>query len=94
MRYRRDLQRLGALKVTTPSGVSVPLSAVADIVIAEGPSALDRLNRDRRATIGANLPPGVALGTATARFKEITDGVELPASVRIAEAATPRSSRN
>ena len=56
-----------------------------DVRIAEGPSMVDRLNRERRATIGANLPVGVALGTASARFKEITDSVELPPSVRVAE---------
>ena len=82
---REDLSRIAALKITTASGASVPLNAVADIAIAEGPSLVDRLNRERRATIGANLPVGVALGTASARFKEIADGVDLPASVRIAE---------
>ena len=83
---RADLGRIAALKITTATGAAVPLSAVAEITIAEGPSTVDRLNRERRATIGANLPVGVALGTATARFKEITDSVELPASVRVAEA--------
>jgi len=82
---RNDLARIGALRVVTASGATVPLSAVADIAIAEGPSVVERLNRDRLATIGANLPVGVALGTATARFKEITDSVTLPPSVRIAE---------
>ncbi|MDR0808798.1 MAG: efflux RND transporter permease subunit [Gemmobacter sp.] len=82
---RGDLARLAALRVPTASGASVPLSAVAEIRIAEGPSAVERLNRERRATIGANLPVGVALGTASERFKQITEGVDLPASVRIAE---------
>jgi multidrug efflux pump subunit AcrB len=82
---KTDLARLGALKVPTSGGGVVPLSAVADISVSQGPSAIERLNRDRLATIGASLPPGVALNTATARFKEITDSVELPASVRIAE---------
>ncbi len=83
---KQDLARLAALRVPTNAGTSVPLNAVADVTIAEGPSLVDRLNRERRATIGANLPVGVALGTATARFKEITDSVELPAGVRVAEA--------
>ena len=83
---RADLGRIAALKITTATGATVPLGAVAEITIAEGPSTVDRLNRERRATIGANLPVGVALGTATARFKEITDSVQLPASVRVAEA--------
>ncbi len=82
----QDIARLGALKVITASGQAVPLKAVADIFVGEGPNAIDRLDRERRATIGANLPPGVALGTATARFKEIVASVELPQSVRVAEA--------
>jgi multidrug efflux pump subunit AcrB len=82
---RQDLARIGALRVPTAAGGSVPLSAVATIAIAEGPSSIERLNRERLATIGANLPPGVALGDATARFNEIVATVELPPGVRIAE---------
>ncbi len=82
---KSDLARLSALNITTATGATVPLSAVAEIVIAEGPSTIKRLNRERIVTIGANLPEGVALGTASARFKAITDSVELPPSVRVAE---------
>ena len=83
---KADIDRIGALRVTTASGASVPLNVVADVAVAEGSSSIERLNRERIATIGANLPEGVALGTASARFKELTDAVELPPSVRIAEA--------
>jgi multidrug efflux pump subunit AcrB len=82
---RSDIARLGALKVNTANGGTVPLSAVADVRIAEGPSKITRLNRERNATIGANLPVGVPLGVAAARFKEIVDGVELPPTVRVLE---------
>jgi multidrug efflux pump subunit AcrB len=82
---KSDLERLRALRVPTAAGTTVPLASVADVVLSEGPSSIDRLNRERKVTIGANLPVGVALGTATARFKELVDGVELPASVRVAE---------
>ena len=82
---RQDLARIGALRLTTATGATVPLAAVADIALADGPSTVERLNRERLATIGANLPPGVALNTATDRFNEIVAGVTLPASVRVAE---------
>ena len=82
---RGDLARIAALRVPTATGASVPLSAVAEVTIAEGPSVVERLNRERIATIGANLPPGVPLGVATARFNEIVAGVDLPEGVRIAE---------
>ena len=83
---RTDLARIAALRVPTASGGAVPLAAVADIRIGEGPATVKRFNRDRRVSIGANLPVGVALGTASARFKEITEEVTLPASVRVQEA--------
>ena len=92
---REDLSRINALRITTASGATVPLSAVADIAIAEGPATVQRLNRERLATIGANLPVGVALGTASARVNEVVFGdpangieplVKLPPGVRVAEA--------
>ncbi len=82
---RQDLSRIGALRLTTARGGTVPLLAVADIELADGPSTVERLNRERLATIGANLPVGVALNTATERFNEIVASVELPATVRVAE---------
>ncbi|MBC7138109.1 MAG: efflux RND transporter permease subunit [Defluviimonas sp.] len=85
-RIKDDLASIGALRVPTATGGSVPLNAVADITVSQGPSAINRLNRERRATIGANLPQGVALESASARFREIADAVELPAGVRIEEA--------
>ena len=83
---RGDLARIAALKLNTSTGAVVPLAVVADVAIAEGPSTVNRLNRERRATIGANLPVGVALGTATERFNEIVAMVELPPGVRVQEA--------
>lgn len=82
---REDLTRIAALRIPTATGATVPLSSVADIAIAEGPSVVKRLNRERRATIGANLPVGVALGTASARFKEIAASVDMPPTARLEE---------
>ncbi len=82
---RSDANKIGVLRVPTNNGGSVPLSAVADIRIAEGPSKIDRLNRERKASIGANLPVGVALDTATAKFREVANSIDLPAGVRVAE---------
>jgi multidrug efflux pump subunit AcrB len=88
---REDIDRIAALKIQTATGASVPLSVVADISIADGPATVKRLNRQRVATIGADLPPGVALDTATAAFRDIVFGneakglapLELPASVKV-----------
>jgi len=88
---RQDLARLDALKVPTASGGTVPLSAVADVVMADGAAQIKRLNRQRVATFGGDLPPGVALDSAAAEFQAIVfgdaargiDPLPLPASVTV-----------
>lgn len=81
---RTDLRNIAALRVTSTSGVSIPLTAVADIGFGEGPSSIDRYDRVRRATIGADLKRGFELGTAQERFHEIVKEVGLPDGVWIA----------
>ena len=82
---RRDLAAIRALKIQTASGAAVPLSSVADIDYSEGVSSIKRNNRNRVVTIGANLPPGVALNSATDAFKKVVDTSGIPSTVRLAE---------
>jgi multidrug efflux pump subunit AcrB len=81
---RTDIRNIAALRVTNASGVSIPLTAVAQIDFGEGPSSIDRYDRERRATIGADLKRGFELGTAQEKFHEIVKDVGLPQGVRIA----------
>jgi hydrophobe/amphiphile efflux-1 (HAE1) family protein len=81
---RTDIRNLAALRVTNASGVSIPLTAVAEIGFGEGPSSIDRYDRVRRATIGADLRRGFELGTAQEKFQEIVREVGLPDGVTIA----------
>lgn len=80
---RDSLSRISALKIMTSAG-PVPLSAVATVEVAEGPSVVKRLNRQRVATLGADIAPGYVLDQATARFQEILPTLGLPATVKIA----------
>ncbi len=60
---RVDTSNLSNLMVPTASGVSVPLTAVADVSFGAGPIAIHRQDRTRSATINADLngvPQGVA----------------------------------
>ncbi len=82
---RENLARISSLKLTTATGAQVPLSTVADVSIGEGPSSVKRLNKERQAKIGANLPVGVALGTATENFLKVAEGVKLPPTARFQE---------
>ena len=79
---RDDLARISALKLMTGNG-PVPLSAVATVEVAEGPSVVKRLDRLRVATLGADIAPDYVLDQATARFHEILPTLGLPASVKV-----------
>ncbi len=80
---RENINRIANLKVQTNTGMMVPLSSVADIRLGEGPSSIKRLNRAKLAEIGANLPVGVALGTATDAFTKAAASITLPGTARI-----------
>ncbi|MGF9564887.1 efflux RND transporter permease subunit [Neorhizobium sp. JUb45] len=82
---RRDLARLRSLKVKTTSGATVPLSSVADIDYAEGPSSIKRYDRHRVVSIGSDVPQGTALETSTAEFKRIVNETTLPQGVGLVE---------
>lgn len=80
---RTDLARLQSLRVVGASGRSVPLSSVADISFGAGPSSIDRYDRVRRSTIGADLRRGLPLGTAQEIFADIVQEVGLPDGVSV-----------
>ncbi|UVD55838.1 efflux RND transporter permease subunit [Rhizobium sp. Pop5] len=82
---RRDLAAIRALKIQTASGGTVPLSSVANIDYSEGVSSIKRNNRYRVVSIGSDLPQGVALDTASARFRQIVNDAKIPATVHLAE---------
>jgi HAE1 family hydrophobic/amphiphilic exporter-1 len=76
---RNDPSKLTLIQVRGQSGQMVELANIASFKMAEGPSQIDRRNRARAITIFANTPPGVALGTATARMQQILAEVAMPA---------------
>ncbi len=82
---RTDLERLRSLRVTSVTGRSIPISAVAEISFGNGPSSIDRYDRVRRSTIGADLRRGLPLGTAQEKFTRVVQEVGLPEGVWIAK---------
>lgn len=82
---RHNLQAIRSVKIMAGIGGSVPLSTVADITYSEGLSSIKRSNRYRVVAVGADLPHGVALDTASARFLQIVNDMDLPSTVRLAE---------
>jgi Cu(I)/Ag(I) efflux system membrane protein CusA/SilA len=87
IRYPREardsLQRLQELAVVTPSGQQIPLSAVADLRIEEGPPMIKSENARLNGWIFVDIE-GVDLGTYVAAAQAaVREQVELPAGYSI-----------
>ncbi|MEL6880743.1 MAG: efflux RND transporter permease subunit, partial [Cyanobacteria bacterium J06607_10] len=76
-----DLTTLENLQVPGQNGSLVPLIAVADIDFGSGPAQIDRFNRSRQVTVGANLQ-GITLGQGIAAVDELPVMKNLPDGVR------------
>jgi HAE1 family hydrophobic/amphiphilic exporter-1 len=81
---RADLDTLANLRVPLLDGSSVPLSAVASLSFEPGVTRIERFDRERRATVEAELN-GVSIGQALAKIdtlpilKALPPGVTRPA---------------
>jgi hydrophobe/amphiphile efflux-1 (HAE1) family protein len=80
---KADIQRLEQMRVPTGRGGDVPLSAVADIKLTQGPNSINRFDRQRQATVAADLVGHAALGDA---MKQIN---ALPVMVNLAKHQPP-----
>ncbi|MGF1622064.1 MAG: efflux RND transporter permease subunit [Rhodomicrobiaceae bacterium] len=70
---RADRQVLETLKVRTASGDAVPLVSVASIEVGQGPSSIERYDRQRRVIIGADLVGTDALGVALEKVFQLPE---------------------
>ncbi|MEO0869720.1 MAG: efflux RND transporter permease subunit, partial [Cyanobacteria bacterium J06642_11] len=78
--FRNDLTTLENLKVLNNQGQLVSLTAVADIEFGSGPAQIDRLDRSRQVTIGANLD-GITLGQGLEQVYSLPAFLNLPDGV-------------
>lgn len=76
-----DISTLKNLQVPAQNGNLVPLIAVADIEFGSGPAQIDRFDRSRQVTVGANLQ-GVELGEGIAAVDALPIMQNLPDGVR------------
>ena len=82
---RRDWSALESLKVATGRNTSVPLSSVADIALAQGPTSIDRYDRLRRVAIEADLVGSAPLGEAVQQVRALPTAKNLPEGVTLRE---------
>jgi hydrophobe/amphiphile efflux-1 (HAE1) family protein len=81
---RGDLQTLEQLRVPLGGGRGgVPLSVVADIKLGQGPTSINRYDRERQATVAADLVGTAALGDATKKINELPVMKSLPKGVTV-----------
>ncbi len=80
---RANRQVIESLRVATASGGSVPLSSVAAFETAQGPTSIDRYDRTRRVTLGADLVGDTPLGAAVEAVRNLPAARDLPAGVEL-----------
>jgi hydrophobe/amphiphile efflux-1 (HAE1) family protein len=80
---RADLDVIRSLKVPAKGGVTVPLSAVADITLGQGPTAIDRYDRSLRVALEADLRGTDALGAAIEQVYALPTAKNLPPGVTL-----------
>ncbi len=71
----------GVTGATSPTGPTVPLSAVTKIVPTVGPLQVNHQGQQPSVTISFNLTPGYSLGQAVDAIRKIEHESNLPASV-------------
>ncbi|MEL7492396.1 MAG: efflux RND transporter permease subunit [Cyanobacteria bacterium J06554_11] len=76
-----DLSTLENLQVPGQNGQLVPLISVADIEFGSGPAQIDRFNRSRQVTVGANLQ-GITLGQGIEAVDALPVMQNMPDGVR------------
>ena len=69
----------------TASGVSVPLSSRGDVRFGQGPSSIQRFNRERRVVISADMAPGAELSEGLGTVWALPAVKDMPAGTRIQE---------
>ena len=74
-RWRANPEAIGAILISTPAGERVPISRLADIRLAEGPSTITREWGQRRITVTSNIR-GRDMGSFVAEVKDRLHAVE------------------
>jgi multidrug efflux pump subunit AcrB len=81
---RADLKMLEQLQVPIGGGRGhVPLSVVADVKLGQGPTSINRYDRQRQATVAADLVGTAALGNATKKINDLPVMKSLPKGVTV-----------
>ncbi|MSO90567.1 MAG: multidrug efflux RND transporter permease subunit [Acetobacteraceae bacterium] len=70
---RADTDAIGKIHIRNRQGSMVPMSAIAEIRIVQGPQTISRYNNYRSITLRGSASQGTSSGTAIAAMEEISD---------------------
>ncbi|MBN2136163.1 MAG: efflux RND transporter permease subunit [Acidobacteria bacterium] len=79
---RNTLDELAKLNIAPSSQVPIPLSAVADLNLEEGPAEIRRIEQQRSAVITANVS-GLDLGTAAEQIMKHVRNIQIPSDFSV-----------
>jgi multidrug efflux pump subunit AcrB len=69
----------------------VPLSVIADVKLDQGPTSINRYDRERQATVAADLIGSAALGDATKKIYDLPVMKSLPKGVKVSPSGDAES---
>ena len=80
---RNNVNALGNVPLPTSSGTTVPLSQVATIQQVPTPNEIDRRDRQRVVTVGADLATGVVQSQVDPKVQSLAKALALPAGYTV-----------
>ena len=79
--FQNDTSALGRIRVSTPSGLLVPLDEIATLKRSVGPLQINRQAQQPAVTISFNLAPDMSLGQAIESIRRLEHKVNLPGTI-------------
>jgi HAE1 family hydrophobic/amphiphilic exporter-1 len=78
-KFRSSFEGLQRLTVGSSGREVVPLAEVVHLLPGTGPSAIERLNRQRQVTLSAQVAPGASQASLMSQIDGVVAGLDLPA---------------
>lgn len=85
---RRNIENVNNLLITTPSGIEIPLSSVANVELKESVNQIQRENAQRRIIVGFNVRGRDIQSTVEELQKKVETGLKLPAGYTVTYGGT------
>jgi hydrophobe/amphiphile efflux-1 (HAE1) family protein len=88
---RADQQVIEQLRVPMGRGGGVPLATIADVQFYQGPTSINRYDRERQATVAADLAGNSALGDAMLAINALPVMKNLPKGITVNQSGDAES---